>query len=402
MENGYCDSSPQHTLHTSSPFDVCVCRRGTGCMKWDDDPSVEFPLWVADMDFHLAPCIHDALAQRLEHDVFGYAVPPSSYYDSIIHWHSSRHNVHYQREWMIVVPGVVPAISAILKALTRPGNGVLLLSPVYNCFYSSIRNLGCRAEESQLRICDGHYEIDFEDLEKRASLPDVSVMLLCSPHNPTGRVWTKEELYRISDICLKYNVFLVSDEIHCELVMPGQTFLPLYSLHHPIISQSCVCTSASKAFNMAGLQNAQIICSDNNTRMLIDRAVNIHEVCDVNPFGIVATEAAYRQGAPWLDELRTYLYGNYKELSSILSHACPSLHVMPLEATYLMWVDIRSLTTDDEMFCSLLAQRESVRLSPGSHYGKGGQGYVRINLATQRLRLCQAGQRIVNFVNSLT
>ena len=227
-------------------------------------------------------------------------------------------------------------------------------------------------------------------------------MLLCSPHNPTGRVWTKEELNRISDICLKYNVFLVSDEIHCELVMPGQTFLPLYSLHHPIISQSCVCTSASKAFNMAGLQNAQIVCSDKNTRMLIDRAVNIHEVCDVNPFGIVATEAAYRQGAPWLDELRTYLYGNYKELSSILSHACPSLRVMPLEATYLMWVDIRSLTTDDEMFCSLLAQRESVRLSPGSHYGKGGQGYVRINLATQRLRLCQAGQRIVNFVNSLT
>ncbi|MGN0233420.1 MAG: MalY/PatB family protein [Bacteroidaceae bacterium] len=408
MENKYSDShigflltEQEGCTGNSSPFDVLVHRRGSGCMKWDDAPGVDYPLWVADMDFHIAPCIHEALTQRLEHRVFGYAVPTTSYYDSIIRWHEGRHGVHYERHWMIVVPGVVPAISAILRALTQPGDGVLVLSPVYNCFYSSIRNLECRAEESQLREYDGRYVIDFEDLEQRASKPDVHVMLLCSPHNPVGRIWTQEELEHVSDICLKHNVFLVSDEIHCELVMPGRTFIPLYSLHHPVLSQACVCTSASKAFNMAGLQNAQIVCADNDARIRIARAVNIHEVCDVNPFGIVATEAAYNHGAAWLEELREYLYGNYEVLSSILRSSCPSLRITPLEATYLMWVDIGSLHIDDEKFCQLLAKQESVRLAPGSHYGRGGQGFVRINLATQRQRLVQAAKRIVLFVNSL-
>lgn len=408
MESKCCDFRMKNLLEgkervaeQTSPFDMMVYRKGSGCMKWDEAPCVDFPLWVADMDYQIAPCIHKALAQRLEHGVFGYAVPTQSYYDSIVRWHEKRHGVHYEQHWMIVVPGVVPAISAILRAMTQPGDGVLLLSPAYNCFYSSIRNLGCRAEESQLLEHDGQYVIDFEDLEQRASKSDVRVMLLCSPHNPTGRIWSWVELEHISDICLRHHIFLVSDEIHCELVMPGHSFVPLYSLHHPVLGQACICTSASKAFNMAGLQNAQIICADADSRARIDRAVNIHEVCDVNPFGIIATEAAYNLGSAWLDELREYLYGNYEALASVLHRSCPTLRVMPLEATYLMWVDIRELCIDDESFCEMLAERESVRLAPGSHYGKGGQGFVRINLATQRQRLMQAATRIVTFVHSL-
>lgn len=383
-------------------FDIPVDRRGSGCMKWDDEPCSDYPLWVADMDFQAAPCVREALAKRLEHGVFGYAVPTDSYYESIVRWHKNRHKVHYERNWMIVVPGVVPAISAILRAITHPGDGVLTLSPVYNCFYSSIRNLGCRAEESQLQVGeDGRYVIDFVDLEQRACKPDVSVMLLCSPHNPTGRVWSKTELEKIADICLRNNVFLISDEIHCELTMPGQTFLPLYALDHPILQHACVCTSASKAFNMAGLQNAQIICANEEARGRIDRAVNIHEVCDVNPFGLVATEAAYTCGEEWLNELCHYLWGNYQALATYLGEHCPSLRIMPLEATYLMWVDVRACSMNDEEFCQRLIKQQSVRLAPGSHYGKGGEGFVRINLATQRARLMQAALRIETYVNSL-
>lgn len=382
-----------------SQFDAPVNRRGSGCMKWDDEPQVEYPLWVADMDFQAAPCVREALAKRLEHGVFGYAVPTDSYYESIVRWHQQRHSVTYDRRWMIVVPGVVPAISAILRAFTRPGDGVLTLSPAYNCFYSSIRNLGCRAEESRLQEHDGRFHIDFADLEERAGKPDVSVMLLCSPHNPTGRVWTREELERVADICLKHNVFLVSDEIHCELTMPGRTFLPLFATGHPVLRQACTCTSASKAFNLAGLQNAQIICSDEVARQKIDRAVNIHEVCDVNPFGLVATEAAYTGGGEWLDALRAYLWRNYEELASLLRANCPSLRVMPLEATYLMWLDISATGLSDEEFCQQLIRQYSVRLAPGSHYGHGGEGFVRINMATQRERLIQAGRLICKFVN---
>lgn len=382
-------------------FDVIAHRRGTGSMKWDDAPQADYPLWVADMDFQAAPCIREALAQRLEHGVFGYAMPTDVYYHSVMRWHRERHGVDYEREWMVVVPGVVPAISAILRAMTLPGEGVLTLSPVYNCFYSSIRNLGCRAEECELQVRDGRYVIDFDDLERRASKADVTVMLLCSPHNPTGRVWTRAELERVADICLRHGVFLVSDEIHCELTMPGHDFLPLYALGDAVQRHSCVCTSASKAFNIAGLQNAQIVCADAEIRARIDRAVNVHEVCDVNPFGLVATEAAYAQGGEWLDALRLYLWGNYQALALALAACSPLLTVMPIEATYLMWVDVRATGLSDEEFCQRLLDQQSVRLAPGSHYGRGGQGFVRINMATSRQRLLEAAHRIGMFMESL-
>ena len=376
------------------PFDQQICRRNTGSMKWDEDPSIKYPLWVADMDFQAAPCIIEALRSRVEHGIFGYALPLEPYFESIIRWHSNRHGVEYKREWIIPVPGIVPAISAILRAMTNPGGGVILFSPAYNCFYSSIRNLQCRVEECQLiRTEDKAYKIDFNDLESRAMKTDVTVMLLCSPHNPCGRVWSKEELQRIADICLRHNVFIISDEIHCELTMPGYEFIPYASLGEPYLTNSCTCTSASKAFNIAGLQNAQIIIANEKIRERIDRAVNIHEVCDINPMGIVATQAAYsKEGDMWLEQLRQYIWDNYQAAKTYLVTEIPDIFIADLQATYLMWVDIRSMRMPSDELCNRMKSEDSVWFAPGSMYGTGGEGYIRINLATQHERLMKAVQ----------
>ncbi len=382
-------------------FDKETRRKGTGSLKWDENPDIEYPLWVADMDFEVAPSIKEALEQRVQHGIFGYAIPTNSFYESVIRWHQRRHHVTYWREWMIVVPGVVPAISSILRALTIPGDGVLTLSPVYNCFFSSIRNLQCRAEESVLRLVGDTYMIDFDDLEHRSEKEDTKVLLLCSPHNPSGRIWTKEELQCIGDICLKNNVFVVSDEIHCELVMPGNEFMSYASLGDTYMQEACICTSASKSFNMAGLQNAQIICPNEEYRKRIDRAVNIHEVCDVNPFGIVATEAAYNKGEEWIEELCQYIWRNYKDAREYIEREIPQLKVIKLEGTYLMWVDIRTLAVSDEAFCEGLRQKESVWLAEGSHYGKGGEGFIRINLATQHENVMIALMKLKHYIESL-
>ena len=382
-------------------FDKNTERKGTGSLKWDENPDIEYPLWVADMDFEVAPSIKKALERRVQHGIFGYVIPTNGFFESIINWHLRRHHAAYKREWIITVPGVVPAISSILRALTKPGDGVLTLSPVYNCFYSSIRNLQCRAEESVLLQVGDTYTIDFEDLKRRAEKADTKVLLLCSPHNPSGRVWTKEELQNIGDICLKNNVFVVSDEIHCELIMPGREFVSYATLGEAYTQQACICTSASKSFNIAGLQNAQIVCPNEKYRKLIDRAVNIHEVCDVNPFGIVATEAAYNGGEEWLEELCRYIWKNYQDAKDYIEREIPKLKVIKLEGTYLMWVDIRALNISDSTFCEGLRAKESVWLAEGSHYGKGGEGFVRINLATQHQNVMIALKKLKHYIDSL-
>ncbi len=383
-------------------FDSPVERRGTGCMKWDEDPSVDLPLWVADMDFKACPAIVEALERRVSHGVFGYSMPQHEYYESIIRWHAQRHGGHYEKEWILCVPGIVPAISAVLRAMTSPGEGVLLLSPAYNCFYSSIRNLGCRAEESKLQRVEDTFRIDWADFEARASKPDVTLFLLCSPHNPCGRIWTEEELRRMAEICGRHNVFVVADEIHCEVVMPGKRFIPYSSLGADFMRSACICTSASKAFNIAGLQNAQIVCADAETRRRIDRAVNIHEICDVNPFGIVATEAAYTAaGAEWIDALCRYIWANYETACTFLHENLPQLEPCRLEGTYLMWVDVSTLGLSVEELCSRLRAEQHVWFAPGTGYGTGGEGYIRINLATQRQNVTRALERLTAFVKKL-
>ena len=380
-------------------FDELVERRGTNCVKWDESPSADvIPLWVADMDFRVAPAIQKALQQRVEHGVFGYNIVPESYYEAVISWFHRRHQWEIKRQWILYTTAVVPAMSVVIKALTMPGEKVLILSPAYNCFFSSIRNNGCEVLESSLRLISppesgGHpsFEVDFIDFEAKCADEKTTLFLLCNPHNPTGRVWTKEELQRMYDICKKHGVKVVSDEIHCELVMPGYEFEPLGT-----ITDDCVVmNSPSKNFNTAGLQIANIICSHPSWRRRIDRAININEVCDVNPFGIVALQAAYNESEDWIDELNQYLWGNYQLLRDFIAENLPQWKVCRLEGTYLPWVDISAMGITSQELCDRLLAEAKVWINPGTMYGpQTGEGYVRFNIAIQRSRLLDALQRI--------
>ena len=323
-------------------FDTIVPRRGTNSYKWDT-PEEEnvLPMWVADMDFRTAPAIIDALQKRVEHGIFGYTKVPETYYDAVVRWFEDRHRWRIDPRWIIYTSGVVPALSAIIKALTVPGDKVIVQTPAYNCFYSSIRNDGCELSANNLVYRNGRYSIDFDDFEAKAADPKAKLLLLCNPHNPVGRVWTPEELRRIGDICLRNGVFVVADEIHGELTYEGHDYTPFASLSERFQQKSVTCVSPSKAFNIAGLQIANIVAADEEVRRRIDRAININEVCDVNPFGVIATTAAYNEGGEWLDALRKYLWGNYEYLCRFFEERLPQYPVLPLEGTYLVWIDCR-------------------------------------------------------------
>ena len=384
-------------------FDELVERRGTNCVKWDERPQVGerssgmslsadvIPLWVADMDFKAAPAILEAVKKRAEHGVFGYNIVPESYYEAVISWFHRRHQWEIQRQWILYTTAVVPAMSCVIKALTMPGEKVLILSPAYNCFFSSIKNNGCEVLESPLKAVDDSFEVDFDDFEAKCADEKTTLFLLCNPHNPSGRVWTREELQRMYDICQQYGVKVVSDEIHCELVMPGHQFVPFGT-----ITDNCVVmNSPSKNFNTAGLQIANIICSHPSWRRRIDRAININEVCDVNPFGIVALQAAYNESEDWIDELNQYLWGNYQLLRDFIAENLPQWKVCRLEGTYLPWVDISAMGITSQELCDRLLAEAKVWINPGTMYGpQTGEGYVRFNIAIQRSRLLDALQRI--------
>lgn len=377
-------------------FDTVINRRGTNSYKWDIVKEEDvIPLWVADMDFKAAPAILEALKKRVEHGVFGYTLVPDSYYEAIINWFARRHNWQIDRSWIIYTTGVVPAVSCAIKALTLPGEKVLIQTPDYNCFFSSIKNNGCEVAENELVRRGDSYVVDFEDFERQCADEKTTVFLLCNPHNPAGRVWTKEELERMNDICLTHGVRVISDEIHCELVMPGHRFTPFAAISDACRDNSVVLNSPTKAFNIAGLQIANIICADPAMRRRIDRAVNINEVCDVNPFGVVALQAAYNESEEWLDSLNHYIWGNYLALKEFIAKELPRLEVTRLEGTYLAWVDIKATgLTSDEAYEKLMKEGR-VYVNSGTMYGRrAGEGYLRINLACPRATLLEGLKRM--------
>ena len=389
-------------------FDEIITRRGSNCIKWDEaeDPDI-IPLWVADMDFHVYPGIVEALRKRVEHGVFGYSLVPQSYYDAVIRWFRDRHGAKgWKREHFIYTIGVVPAISAIIHALTLPGDKVLVTTPVYNCFFSSIRNQGCIAEEVPLLLNETSlrsplnalpaFTVDWEAFERACADPKVRIFLLCNPHNPAGRVWTREELQRMGEICFRHNVFVISDEIHCEFVAPGYQYIPFSSLGEQFLQNSATCVAASKAFNIAGLQNADIIVADPDKRYRIDRAINIFETCDVNPFGIVATEAAFTDGgAEWLKQLNDYVLGNYNYLRDLFAEKLPQLWVAPHEGTYLAWVDCSAAGLSSPAIADHLYHKDKVWIADGEAYGEHQRSFIRINLACPRATLAEGLRRIV-------
>ncbi|MBD9006491.1 MAG: pyridoxal phosphate-dependent aminotransferase [Porphyromonadaceae bacterium] len=381
-------------------FDKTIDRRATNSYKWDSASEGVLPMWVADMDFRTAPAIIDALQKRVAHGIFGYTRVPDAYYDAVTSWFSRRHGWDIDREWIIYTSGVVPAVSAVIKALTVPGDKVIVQTPVYNCFFSSIRNNGCEIVSNPLRRTADTYEMDFAALERCAADPRAKVMLLCNPHNPAGRVWTPDELTRLGNICLRNGVTVVADEIHCELVYQGFKYTPFASLSDAFLHRSVTCVSPSKAFNIAGLQIANIVAFDNDLRSRIDKAININEVCDVNPFGVAATIAAYNEGEEWLNQLVDYLHGNYEAMAEFCRCELPEFPITRLEGTYLVWMDCSSLGMPSDALEHALLDDARLWLNAGTMYGAEGEGYMRWNIACPRSVMLDGLNRFLNFVRS--
>ena len=375
-------------------------RRGTDSYKWDSAPEADIiPLWVADMDFETFPGITEALQRRVAHGIFGYTRVPEAYYEAVCRWFDKRHGWHINREDIIYTSGVVPAVSAVIKALTLPGDQVIVQGPVYNCFFSSIRNNGCEMVSNSLIYNkeELRYEIDFDDLERKLKHERARLMLLCNPHNPGGRVWTRDELTRVAELCRKYSVRVVSDEIHCELTLYDNEYVPFGSLPDELSRDSITCCSPSKAFNTAGLQIANIVCRDAEVRNRIDRAININEVCDVNPFGVIALQAAYSdEGYEWLTQLRKYISANYDLLLERFARELPKCKVMRMEGTYLAWIDCSELHISSDEIEEMLMHENKVWVNAGSMYGAEGAAFIRINMACTSEVLNEGITRIVN------
>ena len=383
----------------TATFDRGVERRGSGSYKWDSDPEA-LPLWVADMDFATAPAVIDALRRRVEQGAFGYTLVGDEYYDAVIRWFARRHGWDIARDSIMYTSGVVPAISAIIKGLAEPGDKVIVQTPVYNCFFSSIRNNGCVALENRLIYTGDSYEMDFDDLERCCSDPRARVLLLCNPANPAGRVWSRDELSCLAEICMRHGVVVVSDEIHCELVYPGYKYTPFGTLPMQYVENSVTCVSPSKAFNTAGLQIASIITPNALFREKIDRAININEVCDVNPFGVAGTVAAYNEGEDWLLQLIGYLKANYDMMSEYCRDKLPQLPICRLEGTYLVWMNIEALGMSASELEERLLRDKKLWLNAGAMYGD--DRFIRWNIACPRSRLVEALRRFTEFIDCNT
>ena len=378
-----------------------VNRKDSDCYKWDSECAEGcLPLWIADMDFAAAKPIREAMQRRLDHGVFGYSIVPQANYDAVANWFSRRHGWKgINRDNLLYTTAVVPAVSAIFAALqTRKRSDceklrILTFTPAYNCFFSCIGNMGCELVPSPLVLRDNRFEIDWEDVAEKA--PRADVFLLCNPHNPTGRVWSREELERLAAIMRREHLFVLSDEIHCEFAFPGHAYTPFASI---VIDDTdfCVCTSASKAFNIAGLLCANIYVPNKQLFEQINHALEIHEVNGLNPFGLVAQVAAYNESEKWLDELNEYVYGNFCYLRDFIRKELPQLRIHETEGTYLAWVDIAALDMPAEQFCSRLAKEAHVLFNPSEMYG--AEHYVRINLATSREVLVEALNRLKKFI----
>lgn len=376
-------------------FDSIIPRRGSNSYKWDTPATDDvLPMWVADMDFRTAPEIIEALRQRLDHGIFGYAKTPPEYYEATIRWFRRRHGWQIQREWLLNTTGVVPAISAILQGLAQPGDKVITLTPVYNCFFTSIRNSGCVLSDCPLHYENGLYTIDFAALEAAAADPAAKFLLLCNPHNPSGRVWSAAELAEISRICHQHGIFVISDEIHCEMIAPGFRYIPYASLSEQACMGSVTCVSPSKSFNIAGIQVANIVCADDSIRRKIEHALNVNEVADQNVFAVPALIAAYEKGEPWLNELNAYFHENDKAFREFFSRHLPQYSLPPKEASYLEWLDCTPSGMDGDEVARRLLDEEKLMVNPGSMYGENGRAFIRINIACPRSLLMQGLEKL--------
>lgn len=370
-------------------FDRPNERRKTNSLKWDVAEN-ELPMWVADMDFQTAPAVIEALEKRVQTGIFGYCVVPDEWKKAIQGWWSKRHSFYIEKDWIIFCTGVVPAITCAIKRLTNVGDNILVQTPVFDIFFNSIENHGRHVIESNLKYDGGHYSIDFKELEEKLSHPLTTMMILCNPHNPIGRIWNNEELKRIGELCRKHHVVVLSDEIHCDLTEPGCEYIPFASASEICAENSITCISASKSFNLAGLQSAAVIIPDEELRQKMERGLNADEIAEPNIFATDAVIAAFTKGEEWLDELRTYLAENKKIVADCLEKHNLKLKFVPSNATYLLWIDCQKVLGDATELCRFLRKETGLYLSPGFQYRGNGNQFIRMNIACPKKQVKEA------------
>lgn len=364
-------------------FDMPVNRRNTNSLKWDVKEN-ELPMWVADMDFAAAPCIRSAIEARAAHGVFGYTAIPDAWNEAYMGWWKKRHSFSIEREWLIFCTGVVPAISSIVRKLTTPAEKVLIQTPVYNIFFNSIVNNGRQALQSPLQYDGSEYHIDFADLEAKLSDPQTTLMILCNPHNPIGKIWDRETLKKIGTLTAKHHVTVISDEIHCDLTAPGYEYIPFASVSEKCRDNSITCIAPTKAFNLAGLQTAAVMIPNDALRHKVERALNTDEVAEPNAFAVDAVIAAYTEGAGWLDELRGYLEENKNEVREYVAAQIPQIKVAASNATYLLWLDCTAMVGLASEAAQFIREKTGLYLSEGGQFGGNGDRFLRLNIACPR------------------
>ena len=375
-------------------FDSPVARQGTDSLKWDIKDG-ELPMWVADMDFEVADPIKRAITDRAEHGIFGYTMIPDEFFKAVSDYWGRRHGYRIPTEHMVYSNGVVAAISSIVRKLTTPAENVLIQAPVYNIFYNSIINNGRNVLSSDLVYDGSDYSIDFEDLERKLALPQTSLMILCNPHNPVGRIWRKDELAKIGELCHKYGVTVLSDEIHCDITIPGISgYVPFASVNDVCRDISVTAVAASKTFNIAGLQSACLFAADPVLRHKVWRGVNTDEVGEPNAFSMTANIAAFTECDTWVDEMLEYVFENKRIACDFINNNIEGMKATLSEATYLLWIDISEIAEDSVDFCEKLRETTGLYLSDGAEYGECGRSFVRMNLATQRERVLDGLDRL--------
>lgn len=377
-------------------FDEVILRKNSGSIKWDEAPFGEvLPMWIADMDFKSAPEILNALQKRVEHGIFGYTAIPEAFYAAIIKWWKKRYGFTLEKEWLVPVSGVIPALSAAIQSLSKKGDKVIIQSPVYNHFYSSIENSGRIVIENNLLYQNGKYTIDFEDLARKAADPKVKLLIISNPHNPVGKVWKKEDLQAIGDICLQHNVIIISDEIHADLVFKEHIHIPFASLGEKYSLNSVTLSSPTKSFNLAGLQVGYFFTKNEQFRKAIQSSFKLMDTELLNLFGITALIAAYEESEQWLDALKEYLQENYLFLKEFISLNLPQIKATDLEATYLVWLDCTALEKTADELSQILLDGQKLWINSGTMYGSSGEGFLRINIATPKVLLQNGLERLL-------
>ena len=399
-------------------FDTEIAREGTNSLKWefvqDEQSLLQFnrtgrffgkdrilPLWVADMDFRCPDPVVEALSARAEHGIYGYSAPTEAFYDSVVGWMKRRHHWAIDPDWICITPGVVPALNMLVRTYVPPGDKVLIQPPVYYPFYMAINNNQAEIVTNPLIYESGSYRMDLDDLEGKARDPKVKMVILCSPHNPVGRVWTKDELLEFGQICAENNVLVVSDEIHGDLVYDGYTFVPFANLDHEFRQRSIICTAPSKTFNMAGLQTSCIIIPDENLRSQFEETLLSNGLIVHSCFGLTALQVAYDEGEEWLEQVRAYIESNLEYLEAYIEEHIPQIRVVRPEGTYLVWLDCQGLGLESSILRQLMMEKAKVYLDDGNIFGPEGEGFQRINLACPRPLLAEALDRINHAVSEI-